>query len=615
MRKSIKNLALALLSVVFFIMATVGILTNSNVKSAFAEENPVAVESNFTTTDGASIRITQGKPSGIRWKVTVTEDFHRYVSALGTPTYSTIVNTQEIEVDGENLDAVKIVCSASPKFDKNGVWSFYASIVYDQLANELKDAGYGNNEINQMLVRAYETELYARAFVEVEKADGSTEVIYSELGDTTRSIKSVATYCLIEGNFDAENKADFENIAGKEISVAKTETQKSAKIESVYAEKQPSDTGFEDLGSGTVKTQGNLPAGKYDVLVGAKLVDTITLESAGVAEATISGLATNMYQAGKDYDVSFVAEDGKVYQTKFRYATAIINDGADFKPFSLYACNECTNCLDNNKGACKNPQASDVIEDKNSYFIMSNDILGSVTGVAGYVPNAQKPVYAGLGGTLDGNGYAIRGAELPHGGLFDIVNGGTIKNFAIVDCTLTLWGPIALGAQLNGATLDNVYIDVKYAFNSGAVRAPSAFNACDNQTKITNTVIKTNYTPFDGQDVTSTYGMLNEIDYVIYTPNNPYTVKYDKMLENAENLYYVSANTYIMSVGGTASKRWYGANETDLYNSENIGIKKQFTGVYHYADGTALASAVTELPVGFNADLWKIDATLGLVWK
>ncbi len=613
MRKTIKNLALALLSVTFFVMATVGILTNSNVKSAIAEANPVAVENNFETQNGASIRIAKGgQPSGVRWAVKVTEEFHKYVSALGTPTYYTLVNTEAIDEDGLNDKAVKIACTANPKFDKNGEWTFYASIVYDQLAAELKAEGYTDLQVEQLLVKAYETELYARAYVEIDNNDSATK-IFSVEGDTARSIKNVATYCLISGDTDADNKATFETIAGKTVSIEKTETQKAMKVESVYAEKQPNGADFEALASGTVKSQSDLPAGTYDVLVGAKQVDTITLESAGVATATISGLASDAYEAGKDYYAQFVAGDGKVYQIPFRYATAIIDDGADFSPFSVRSCDECDKCLAGNKGGCSNPQAPDVIEDRNSYFIMSKDVLGSVTGAASYVPNAQSPVYVGLGGTFDGNGYAVRGAELPHCGLFDLVNGGTIRNFAIIDCTLTLWGPIALAAQLNGATLDNVYIDVKYAFNSGAVRAPSVFNACDNETKITNTVIKTNYTPFSGQDVTSTYGMLNEVYYIIY--QSPYAVNYDKMLENAENLYYVSANTYITSTGGADSMRWYGANETDLYNSENIKYKKQFTGVYHYADGAALATAVPELPAGFSADLWKIDATLGLAWK
>ncbi len=606
MRKTIKNLALALLSVVFFIMATVGILTNSNVKSAFAEENPVAVESNFTTTDGASIRITQGKPSGIRWKVTVTEDFHRYVSTLGTPTYSTIVNTQEIEVDGENLDAVKIVCSASPKFDKNGVWSFYASIVYDQLANELKDAGYGNNEINQMLVRAYETELYARAFVEVEKADGSTEVIYSELGDTTRSIKSVATYCLIEGNFDAENKADFENIAGKEISVAKTETQKSVKIESFYAEKQPNGAALEEFGSGTVKTQSDLPAGTYDVLVGAKLVDTVTLDEAGVATAEIKGLSTESYKAGKDYYANFVnQETGDVYQTPFRYATAVLNEGNDFRVFAI---------------SKEKHEAKWTLD---GYYIMSNDITGSVgeTGFGYSGINVNSPANAGFAGVLEGNGYAIRNVTLPHGGIFDAVEGGTIKNLAIIDCQLFHYGEQALAIQLNGATIDNVLVSVSYNFNKDVVRNPSVFGISDINTKITNSVFKTNYTLYSGQDESAlkSYGLIDGsgVDYMTYTnatSANPYVPKYAKMLENSENVYYVSSNTYIM---GNGNKRWYGANETDEFNSNDIEakFKKQLAGVYHYKTDAELATALSaQLPAGFNADIWKIDAN-GLGWK
>ena len=612
MRKTIKNFALALLSITFFIMATVGVLSNSNVKMAMAEANPVAVENNFETKDGASIRIAKGgQPSGIRWGVTVTEEFHRYASALGTPTYYTLVNTVAIDENGENAGAVKIKCTSDPKFDKKGVWTFNASIVYDQLAAELKADGYTDSQVEQLLVKAYGTELYARAYVEIDTVD-ETQKIFSVAGDTTRSIKNVATYCLISGETDTANDGSLEAIAGKEIAIESTETQKAVKIESIYAEKQPNGVKFENFASGTVKTQGNLPAGNYDVLVGAKLVDTVTLDEAGVATANISGLASDMYQAGKDYYAQFVAENGKVYQAPFRYATAIIDDGADFRSFQVYKCGICDNCVKNSQ--CSTPVAAPEIEDANSYFIMSKDLY-SATGNSNYVPNAQAPKAVGLGGTFDGNGFAIRGAELPHCGLFDIVNGGTIKNFAVIDCTLTLWGPIALAAQINNATLDNVYISVNYSFNKDAVRAPSIFNACNNETVITNCVFKTNYTPFSGQDVTSAYGLLNEIDYVIYTPNNPYTVQYDKMLENAQNVYYVSANTSIMSCGTASNlKRWYGANETAKYESETVAVKKIFTGVYHYETGAALATDVTELPAGFDANLWKLDAN-GLAWK
>ncbi len=92
--------------------------------------------------------------------------------------------------------------------------------------------------------------------------------------------------------------------------------------------------------------------------------------------------------------------------------------------------------------------------DKNNSFrgtyVLANNIDAS--SYTHYANVGWSNSFTGLTGTFDGRGYTIDGITLRQGGLFGVIYGGTVKNVAFTNVTLSDVGDTA------GTTLNNVYV-------------------------------------------------------------------------------------------------------------------------------------------------------------
>lgn len=119
------------------------------------------------------------------------------------------------------------------------------------------------------------------------------------------------------------------------------------------------------------------------------------------------------------------------------------------------------------------------------YFILANDIDATGYVHLHEVSNAEilmSDSTVGLLGTFDGQGYAINNLTVGSGGLFAVVNKGTIKNVAFTNVTYqsgtsdsTLLAKFILSGLWNEkhATLENIYIQAENTANSAAAVAYS----------------------------------------------------------------------------------------------------------------------------------------------
>ena len=146
----------------------------------------IALWGEFTTIDGASIRISSAETSGIRWTTTIDAEGFNNIAywAKASYTFGT-----ELSADGfsENFDIV------ANKWKVEN--STYTGVLIDITSNY------------------YDVEFTARGYVDITYANGVTKRIYAQANDTTRSIRQVAELAIASGDYSGSQLAVLEEIA------------------------------------------------------------------------------------------------------------------------------------------------------------------------------------------------------------------------------------------------------------------------------------------------------------------------------------------------------------------------------------------------------------------
>ena len=158
-------------------------------------EVDAATVGKFVMKDGGSVRMAQNETdkTGIRWSASIDQNFYNSLNvgeqavefgAVVTPARNLSEN-ELLTVDSNQ--AITVSCSATePAFNDEGEFVFSASIVYDDLEEEQKQA-------------AYALELVARAYVKVGETYN-----YVENYSTTRSMRAIALAAVQSGEYDKD---------------------------------------------------------------------------------------------------------------------------------------------------------------------------------------------------------------------------------------------------------------------------------------------------------------------------------------------------------------------------------------------------------------------------
>ncbi len=155
----------------------------------------IALWGEFTTVDGASIRIASAETSGIRWTTTIDAEGYNNIAYWAT----SFEFGTELSADGfsENFDIVAKVWRA--EISETVSVAEYTGVLID---------------INS---KYYTTEFTARGYVDITYHNGETKRIYAVANDTTRSIQQVATLALADetAGFTNAEKTILRKIAGQ----------------------------------------------------------------------------------------------------------------------------------------------------------------------------------------------------------------------------------------------------------------------------------------------------------------------------------------------------------------------------------------------------------------
>ena len=393
-------------------------------KTAYAADGATTT-AKFVMKDGGSVRVAKDETdkTGIRWTAIINEEYYNSLNVGGQKVeFGAVVTPARNLSAGEDFrvdskQAITVACSATePAFNGDGEFIFNASIVYDDLKENQKQA-------------AYALELVARAYVKV-----GTEYHYVDTYSTTRSMRAIALAAVQSGEYAEETLNGY---YGKKTVNKVTEN-----------------TGYYgNVDESSVLENKHNISGDIQAYIGAKPV------SATITEAGIVVTNAGELEEQKSYTLNVFGADGNVYSQPFVAATKVIRTAADLAYFEL---------KDITKVQGKSIVSSTRFD---GYYVVANDIdatgyshkaiksdeesykLTFKVGEDGKVlatKNVDTDVYkaaevasytdrairGGLEGTFDGAGHTISNLTVINQGLFGLVTSGTVKNVGFTGVNL-----------------------------------------------------------------------------------------------------------------------------------------------------------------------------------
>lgn len=423
-------------------------------KTAYAADGATTT-AKFVMKDGGSVRVAKDETdkTGIRWTAIINEEYYNSLNVREqTVEFGAVVTPARNLSAGEDFkadskQAITVACSATePTFNGDGEFIFNASIVYDDLAEEQKQA-------------AYALELVARAYVKV-----GAEYHYVDTYSTTRSMRAIALAAVQSGAYAEETLNGY--YGKKTVNEATENTGYYGNVDE----------------SSVLENKHNI-SGDIQAYIGAKPVS-----------ATITGEGIVVTNAGeleeeKSYTLNVFGADGNVYSQPFVAATKVIRTAADLAYFELkditkvqdksiksttifdgyYVVAKDIDATGYEHQAVKNADYNAILNSRldSEGNIVLDDKKRAVTDTAYYSKGevreiSDMAIYGGLVGTFDGAGHTISNLTVIDQGIFGLMANGTVKNVAFTGVTLkgsAYKKNICLIAQnvVNG-TFENVYV-------------------------------------------------------------------------------------------------------------------------------------------------------------
>ena len=474
------------------------------------------------------------------------------------------------------------VSEGVPSFGQSGEYVYREAIIYDQLEEDLTDyyteQGKTGEELTALVAegieKAYKTELNAKAYVKVTPEGGEEVTIDAVPADTLRSMQGVALAALVEGGYEenSEEETALKSYLGGELTVNR-ETALAG-----YFDAESTGTLTSEVGDGS-----------YTAYFGAKKVGSAVVAE-GRETVVIDGLSGfDQMTVGEDYPVTLYNEEsGTAFVRDFKYVSKVIDEASDLAYFKI------TNDVDGQGNA------SNVSGNFDGYYVLGKDIDAAgnthTTGINGIAVANKVFIYnnftdCGLTGTFDGNGHTISNLSIGSGGLFGVINEGTVKNLGLSDISFYSSDAAALAWYTYGGSIENVYIDVTELPNKWA-RAAVAGNV-HSTTKVENLLVELGGTVSESA-LNGGYGSFTLHDG---------TFKNGDVVGSWNNVYIVSstpctvtsANKVIDGENTSASAKYAGIKRYESYDEmkldENDFASFETSGYWSMEDGIPVFGA------------------------
>lgn len=536
MTKTLKSKVMVVLTVLFLVVAAFILLIQSNKASAEVASD------GYTIGQGAAVRIVENS-SGIRFRANVDESF---VNGLLTENEGATLNFYgKINAVGASDSAARIAKVASPVFtddsNSNESAEITVSVIYDNLADNLKKAAYG-------------VDLYAEFYVEVVVGGKVVDTVEAAGSTGNYSMRSVANQAYLnwteDVGYEKETLLEYFN-------VGKTITTPSGYV---------SDTAKGEIAFSGAKIDENATVKVY--IAGKRATATYKNGEFVITSAPVSGYVNNT----TDYLTYFDA-DGTAYNVKFTYGKEVNAENMD--------------------DICHTYNTIQTA----SYLVLTQDIDMSGVTWSQHVTGNLTRFY----GTLDGAGHTIKNLTLNSanqaGGMFDKLY-GRVCNLVMTDVVAApnsnIQGVIA-NEIYSSASIENVYINVA----SMGYRAGALIGLWDNVAHVKNVVVSVDSASHDSYNsalVGYRYNAGMLVDNVhVYSANTSLPI-FDT---TKQPLYssYTDAETYNEA---TLGKEYTYTNEEGIFveNVLNANLPKFINDavINDYATVITQANAATAIP-------------------
>ena len=438
--------------------------------------------------NGASVCLSD-EFSGIRWTTTIDAEWYNSLGGANCLFGAIVAPTDSFEgALTHNVEGVSVVdlpvIGGFGAIEKDT--TYYSVIDYNDIWENYQASG-GEMSQEEVLEKAYEMELTARAYVQV---DG--EYYYADMTGitTSRSARQVAFAAELSGEIEekyrdkgevekAEKAASYYGYTAEDGYYV-PEVESNGAVGTKYLDL----TALESKRQ-TVKVDVEIDGTVEEVLIGAeKMRSTVSYD----ADKKLLGfyvLSEQVFSAGETY-VTVFTKEGKIYTVPFICATKAIKTVDDLKIFNAKGVNgtksvKVSETVDGVKHNYIEEGYWSADQEQGGYYVLGADIEAegyvhgskntddsfnddTWNGASTYV---NQPI--GLTGTFNGLGYAIKDMQIgsQREGFFGIVNDGTVKNVAFLDVKATGKYKFVLAQYLLNATIENVYIQTnKYVKNS-----------------------------------------------------------------------------------------------------------------------------------------------------
>ena len=249
--------------------------------------------------------------------------------------------------------------------------------------------------------------------------------------------------------------------------------------------------------------------------------------------------------------------------------------------------------------------ASNDVDCIGAYYVQTADIdmssAGAFAGIGTYAANPTGGT--AFTGTYDGQGYKITNVDFTqrnYGGVFNQVNGGTIKNLTVSNITCSAfsasvnegeWGGAIVGNAGNGAKLQNLVAEGTF----GTAAIPATHNVAGIVVRLsrgdaTDTLVQ------NCTNNASLYGTYTKLGGICALTQRQTilggAVVFDSCANNGDITASANANGKNPGVDGIAGIVAYSADETKVLNCANTG---SFSSVYSSAAiGEIVGKGATE---------------------
>ena len=504
--KTLKSKLTLVLTFLAVIMLSLGFVFMPRTANALLDTS-----SGFYIENGASIRFVAGE-NGIKWTAHLTKDAYdkilkdngvTQISEIGISIIPTVAVGTELDHTDEYTGGVRreyrYQGDLSKIFDKDPNEFVYTwAVFYDELLEDMHKAGIFEGT-DELISKAYDMSLEATPYVKVggrlegDKLVDYGEPIYGVKDDTSRSLRGVALSHLIDGDYanDTAKETILKSYFNGEFEYVDNIKNKSEGFNYYSA--------YDNVGLVVIPDQIPLDASSK-VYLGAReitnvMVDIETkmfdLENRTVNLANIDGVA------GETYKVT-ILNGAKAYTVEYLYATLAIDEAKDFDYFTLHGPADPANLVFTGNDF-----------KWNGYYVLTKNInfttegyVHNILGTSGlssmtFPENATiKDTDYGFTGTFDGCGYTIY--NMKHkgaGGLFGIINAGTIKNVGFetppvgknqLGSTVTDYSILAYRSAYS-AVIDNVYLNISGYTSSS--QEGLVFCSLTSELKVSNSII------------------------------------------------------------------------------------------------------------------------------